>query len=218
MLSVKNLSYRYHSTDPYVFEDVNLSIDKGQIVRLDGPNGIGKSTLIFALTGFISHYLGGDLQGEVRYDNMNLWESDLIDRIKTLNVLFQDPEIQISFSLLSDEISYQLKQCMLLTPDKWNEILELLQKFELHLDLNCKIQELSWGQKKLVSFISLLLNRPMIYCLDEPFSGISLNHARLIEEIIKKESDEGNIFIIADHTSYPLNYHQSIKLNTHVVR
>lgn len=212
MLSVNNLSYRYHSSDPFVFENINLSIDKGQIVKLDGPNGIGKSTFIFALTGFITYYLGGDLFGDVHYNQKNLWEDDLLGRIQTLNVLFQDPEIQISFSQITDELTYQLKQCAVFTPNKWQEIIELLDRFELHLDLNTKIQELSWGQKKLLSFIAMIVNNPLVYCLDEPFSGISMNHALLIEEFIKNESQKGKIFIIADHTSFPITYQQTIHL------
>jgi ABC-type dipeptide/oligopeptide/nickel transport system ATPase subunit len=83
MLEAKNISFRYDRTQPWILQQVNLTIRPGEIVGLAGDSGRGKSTLARVLTG----YLRPD-DGEVRLDDRQLPHQGFVPA----QLLFQHPE------------------------------------------------------------------------------------------------------------------------------
>ncbi|HOQ80401.1 MAG TPA: ATP-binding cassette domain-containing protein, partial [Candidatus Cloacimonadota bacterium] len=96
------------------------------------------------------------------------------------------------------------------TEQKDKQILDYLQLFGLPINESSKTSELSWGQKKMICFISLFVNDPDIWLLDEPFSGLSLHHSEIFAEVLKKKRQEGRIIMLSDHTNFPLDYQYTI--------
>ena len=210
MLQIQNYSYKYHADSDYVFRDLNLEINPGSIVKLKGANGAGKSTFIYSLSGFICQYLGGDLEGKVFYKGFDLHQMSVLERIETMNIVFQVPECQISFTGAFEELNCQLLYTQRKTEQKDKQILDYLQLFGLPINESSKTSELSWGQKKMICFISLFVNDPDIWLLDEPFSGLSLHHSEIFAEVLKKKRQEGRIIMLSDHTNFPLDYQYTI--------
>ncbi len=216
MLSIKQLGFRYHTETPYVFKALNYDLSSGSLVKLNGPNGSGKSTFIYALTGFLSQYLGGEMEGTVVFNDQNILEMSVKERIQTINAVFQDPDVQISFSGVYEELN-----CHLLYTQRRNDETDLkinnyLDLFGLQLTEKTKTSELSWGQKKMLCLISLFTNDPKVWLLDEPFSGLSFVHSEILAEVLEKKKKDGRIILLSDHTDYPMQFSQMIEFGSNV--
>ena len=215
MLSIKDFGFRYHQNDPYIFRDLTFDIEAGSLVRLEGSNGSGKSTFIYCLTGFFCQYLGGEIEGCIDFKGEDIHDMPVKQRIQTINAVFQDPEVQISFAVAFEELKCQLLYCENLSYDKEQQINELLHRFGLNISDSTKTSELSWGQKKMICLISLIVNDPPVWLLDEPFSGLSVAHSDILAHIILEKLQQGRIILFSDHTSYPITCHQTIRFSYH---
>ncbi|MCB5250962.1 MAG: ABC transporter ATP-binding protein [Candidatus Cloacimonadales bacterium] len=210
MLKIRDLSYKYSSDTGFIFHNLNYTFNKGSLVKLSGPNGAGKSTFIYSLSGFICQYLGGELDGLIEYKGYNLHDLSVLEHIETVNIVFQDPECQISFAGVYEELNCQLLYTQRKTAEKDVLIEEYLDLFGLKVDESSKTSELSWGQKKMICLIALFVNDPDIWLLDEPFSGLSIQHSKILAEVLAKKRNDGRIIMLSDHTDYPMDYQYTI--------
>lgn len=87
MLKAENITYRYHRNQPYILDDVSLSVADGEIVGLSGPSGRGKTTLAKILAGYLQ-----PLSGTVTLDGMPL-PSKVCNPVQ---LIFQHPELAIN--------------------------------------------------------------------------------------------------------------------------
>ena len=71
MLTCKNLSFSYSAEEEAVFENISLSVKRGEVVLLMGPSGCGKSTLAYCLSGLYPQY-SGTMQGEILFEGESL--------------------------------------------------------------------------------------------------------------------------------------------------
>ena len=78
---------------------------------------------------------------------------------------------------------------------------ELLQKFQLSSATNMLVQELSAGQKRRCSFISLLLGNYKLWLLDEPFNSLDSHGEELVREMIQAHCTNGGSTVIASHAA-----------------
>lgn len=215
MLRVENLTYKYHNKDSNIFQNLCFNFPKHNLIHLSGPNGIGKSTLFYCLSGFICSYLGGDLTGEIFIQEKPLDSFSTKDRISHINQLFQDPEVQISFSRVHEDVFFLLKQTERMKEDSLLHFQELQEMFKISFDKNTLTNQLSWGQKKIICIIALLLNNPLIYLLDEPFAGLSLKDRATLRNLLYKKREEGRLIIISDHSQYELDYNSEFSLESY---
>ena len=144
---------------------------------IKGSNGTGKTSLIHGLCGLVS------FEGKVR------WKID----IKKIGYLghkmgLKDYETVEEFIIFWKKV-YNSKVNL-------NEIVNF---FSLEEILFKPIGLLSFGQKKKLSFVRLLLLESKIWLLDEPFSGLDTNNRKLISESIKKHTCKNGIVILSTH-------------------
>ncbi len=84
-IEIVNLSYRYKNANTYALKNINLRIEKGDMLIIVGQNGSGKSTLIKILAGFYNDY-----EGEIYINHINLHNIDKTSLQKQIGILFQD--------------------------------------------------------------------------------------------------------------------------------
>ena len=103
MIDIKNLSYKYKN-GKYALNDINLQIQNGEIVSIIGKNGSGKSTLARLIAGIVKPKIG-----EILVDNINTKNKEKFAELrKTIGIVFQNPENQIIFNNVHDDIIFAL--------------------------------------------------------------------------------------------------------------
>lgn len=161
-----------------VLSEVSLMLDGRQIlhdvtfqteskrVGIVGRNGSGKSTLARILAGLIA-----PKSGNIRVNGHNL-SKDRKAALAEVGILFQNPEHQIIFPTVLEEVTFGLSQIG--KPNAEALALETLQSFNKPHWRDANISTLSQGQKHLVCLMSVVAMAPKLLILDEPFAGLDI--------------------------------------------
>jgi ABC-2 type transport system ATP-binding protein len=168
-------------------EDVSFTIESGEIFGFIGPNGAGKSTTIRTLLGLLFPTKGSAF----------LFDQDAIAHGHTLRArigylpseVFYYEKMKVH-ELLKYSASFYNKDCT-------KRIVELSEAMELNL--NRKIEDLSFGNKKKVGIVQGLLHEPDLIILDEPTSGLDPLMQKKFFEIIAKENQRGATVFFSSH-------------------
>lgn len=168
-------------------ENVDLSVNKGEIFGFIGPNGAGKSTTIKLLLNLIFPNSG---------------EAKIFD----LDCVTQTTQIKENLGYVPSEVRYydNMKVQELLNYAKSfhknvdsDYVKELCETFDVELEKN--ISELSLGNKKKVAIVQALIHKPQVLILDEPTNGLDpLIQQKLFKTLVKLR-DEGTTIFLSSH-------------------
>ena len=180
-LEIKNLSMGYKNK---VLDDLNLELEKGQIVGLVGPNGAGKSTLLRILAGLEMTY-----KGNVLIDGENI-------TYKTAEILSYQPD---KFAM-SEKISVKevVKTYKLFFKDFDEEKFYRIYE-EFNLPQKAKVKEMSKGMREKMQIALSLSRKAEIFLLDEPISGVDPSARKAIIQTILNNFEEDNLIIVSTH-------------------
>ena len=159
-----------------VLRDISLRTDARRI-GIVGRNGSGKTTLARVMAGLVTPD-----RGKVEIAGVEV-ARDRKAALGTVGILFQNPDHQIIFPTVEEEIAFgltQMGQSKGEAADGTRQILERLGKAHW---AKAAIHQLSQGQRQLVCLMSVLAMSPRVILLDEPFSGLDLPTARQLERI-----------------------------------
>lgn len=180
-LEIKNLSMGYKNK---VLDDLNLELEKGQIVGLVGPNGAGKSTLLRILAGLEMTY-----KGNILIDGENI-------TYKTADILsYQPDKFALSDRLSVNEIVKTYKLFFKdFDEDKFYKVFN-----EFNLPQKAKVKEMSKGMREKMQIALSLSRKAEIFLLDEPISGVDPSARKAIIETILNNFEEDNLIIVSTH-------------------
>lgn len=195
-IDIEGLCYKYPESNKNVLDNINLSVEKGDVLLLLGSSGSGKSTLAKCLCGSIPNFYGGTISGKVSLDNTEIDKIEHKDRAKEITMVFQDPEKQLVMNTVHREIAFGLENVSVPEEQIKRRVWESLQ-FSNILDLAyTKINTLSGGQKQKVSITSAVAYMPKCIILDEPTSQLDPAAAEEVAALIKKINEELGITLI----------------------
>ena len=101
MIKVENVSFKYKNSDTMILDNLNFEVKDGETIAIVGQNGSGKSTIGKLISGIIKLK-----QGNITIDGLKLKDKKIQDKI---GIVFQNPENQIIFNNIYDELSFSLK-------------------------------------------------------------------------------------------------------------
>lgn len=189
VVTLKDINLRYSGEKEKVeaLQDINLNIREGEFICVLGPSGCGKSTLLKIIAGFLQ-----PSEGEAKMD-----DEPIIGPDWHKGVVFQSPTLYPWLNV-QDNVAFGLK--MRKFPK--NEIKELTSKYIELVGLKgsekYKPYELSGGMKQRASLARVLINKPRMILMDEPFGALDAltrqNMQTLIREIWTKT--ENTVFLI----------------------
>lgn len=185
MIKVENVSFKYKNSDNKILNNLNLKIEDGEVVALVGKNGSGKSTIGKLLSGILKLK-----QGNITIDGMEIKNRKAQDKI---GIVFQNPENQIIFNNIYEELSFSLNGL------EKNEI-------ETRVDNSLKqvgmleykdkdLYTLSLGQKQRIMIAEVLAKKPKYIILDEPTTMIDSEGKESIYKILENLKKEGYTII-----------------------
>ena len=200
-IQIKNLTYRYPTSENDVLHDVSMTVKKGQLCALVGANGSGKTTLCNAIRGFVPKFYKGEISGEVLVNGRDVKEDEDGRNALEIGFVFQNPFTQISgiASTVYEELAYGLEN-MGVEPD------EIRERIEKIMELT-KIQEfrdrdpyqLSGGQQQRVALAAILVMDQDVLVIDEPTSQLDPQSTDDVFEIIKLMKSMGKTIVLVEH-------------------
>lgn len=179
-LEVKNINKKYKNK--VVLNDINFSIQSGEIVALIGKNGAGKSTLINIITKLIQQDSG----------QSKIFEKEKFDR-NLIGVMMQE---NISLDRITVKEIIKLTRTYYRNPMSYQAILALS---ELQNYTNHPMDKLSGGQKRKLQFALTLAGNPNLIFLDEPTVGMDAESRTKFWERIDELKKQGKTFLITSH-------------------
>ena len=175
-----------------VFEDLNLSIEKGSFTVILGHNGCGKST--FAKhTNAILLPCGGKMMS-AGFDTSD--ESKLFNIRKHIGMVFQNPDNQIVASVVEEDVAFALEN-MGVPPDEMRiRVDEALKAVGMYEYREHAPSQLSGGQKQRVAIAGIIAMKPDCIVLDEPTAMLDPAGRREVMKTIKRLNRENGVTIV----------------------
>lgn len=188
MIKIENLKFKYKEEN-YILQDINLEINKGECMAIVGKNGSGKSTLSKLIAGILK-----PTKGNIYIDEINTRDKkEYINLRKKVGIVFQNPENQIIFNNIDDELSFALKNLKLDNIEL--RINEALNKVKINKDSIGEIDELSLGQKQRITIAGVLAINPEYIVFDEPTTMIDSEGKEAVYKIISTLKENGYTII-----------------------
>ncbi|CAB3854355.1 ABC transporter ATP-binding protein [Achromobacter piechaudii] len=204
MLKVTNLKKRFGGL--VALQGVDLEVPKGSILGIIGMNGSGKTTMLNCINGIYRPD-----EGSIELDGREIGGRE-VHEVARLGVgrTFQVPRIFRQLTLLENlEVAQQ--QSGRSADERYAQSEYWLHKVELHRLRHNYAEELSGGQQKLVELARIMVARPKVVLLDEPFAGVNPALAQLLISVIRElptEHDCSVVLVSHDLTSiYQLSHH-----------
>jgi lipopolysaccharide export system ATP-binding protein len=192
-LIAKGLHKKYGSR--MVVNNVDISVNRNEIVGLLGPNGAGKTTTFYMITGMIK-----PTKGDIFLDDNNITLDPMYKRArKGVGYLAQEPSI---FSKLTVENNLKLVLEMRkdLSKEEQNEKIDsLLDDFSVSALRQSKGGTLSGGERRRVEIARSLCMDPDFILLDEPFAGVDPIAVEEIQSIVNSLKQRNIGVLITDH-------------------
>ena len=183
IVDVKNLTKNFYNKDGeiQVLNDINFSLNEGEILTLLGPSGSGKSTILNILTELLKPTSGKvNITGNIGY-------------------MFQKDHL-LEWRTIMDNILIGLEIQKKKTPEAISRIERLLKTYGLWYFRNMYPKELSGGMRQRVALIRTLAVNPDILLLDEPFSALDYQTRILVsDDVYKIIRNEGKSAILVTH-------------------
>ncbi|MEJ2151155.1 MAG: ABC transporter ATP-binding protein [Chloroflexota bacterium] len=169
MIEIENLTYRYPLTDAPALQDISLRVPRGQFCALVGPNEAGKSTLCYALSGYVPHFYRGELSGTIRVAEAEVAHTDLPHLVSKIGLVFQNPFNQISGARFTvrEEVAFGLENLGLPRERILEQVDEALELTGLTPLGARSPYALSGGQQQRLALASIIAMQPQVLVLDE---------------------------------------------------
>lgn len=198
LLKIENLTKEYKTKveDIKIFSNINLTIDKGDLISIQGKSGSGKTTLLNILGLLDTKY-----DGKVEFFNQSSYKSLEKLRAKNIGFVFQFHYLLPEFTALENVILPALA----MKESSKNEIrkraIELLKLVDLEDRINFYPSELSGGQKQRVAIARALINNPSIVLADEPTGNLDEENSKKINDLfIKLNKENAQTIILVTHS------------------
>ncbi|MDJ0814842.1 MAG: ATP-binding cassette domain-containing protein [Desulfobacterales bacterium] len=186
MIQVENLTKYYQNI--CAVDQINIEIQKGEILGLLGPNGAGKTTTLRMLTGFLQPTAGSIVVKDYNIDEQPLEIKRIMGYLPESAPLYHD-------MLVFDYLNYVADVRQIGRSHKPDRIRELGDLCGINDVMHQPIGELSKGYKQRVGLAHAMMTDPEILILDEPTSGLDPNQIVEIRQIIKQIGREKTIIL-----------------------
>ena len=194
-IEIKSLNAYYDKL--HVLKDVNVKVEKGEIISLIGPSGSGKSSLLKMLVGLLV-----PKSGEIKINNETInYENkkDLRSVREKIGIVFQQYNLFQNMNVLKNVCIAPTKIQKRDPKQAEDQAIELLEKVGLKDKLKSYPDELSGGQQQRVAIARALCLNPQILLLDEVTSALDPELVQEVLDSIRLLASEGMTMLIVSH-------------------
>ncbi|MDE7076909.1 MAG: energy-coupling factor ABC transporter ATP-binding protein, partial [Clostridia bacterium] len=171
-IELKGVSFSYDGFSDKVLDNVDFSVEYGEVALLSGLSGEGKSTLLSIVSGIIPNIVSGKITGEVLVDGQSTAGQKLSVVCRKVGVVLQNADSQIIHKIVEDEIAFGCENFAIPT-DKIGGQIDRVCAI-MGLDKSMQTRTLSGGQKQRLITASTLATGQKILILDEPLANLDI--------------------------------------------
>jgi ABC-type branched-subunit amino acid transport system ATPase component/branched-subunit amino acid ABC-type transport system permease component len=202
-LVVDGLDVRFGGVQ--ALNSVSLQLEPGKVVGLIGANGAGKTTFIDAVTGFVR-----PAAGSVVLDGVDLSRSSVaarahagIGRSFQALELFEDMTVLDNLRVAADpqdRISYLRDLVYPVAPEFSGEVVAAIREFGLEKSLDKRVEDLPYGERRLLGIARAIAIRPSVLLLDEPAAGLRGPESAELAAMVRRLADDwGMSILLVEH-------------------
>ena len=192
MLKIVNVSKKYKNN--YVLKNINLEINKGEVVSIIGKSGCGKSTLLKCI-----NRLETIDDGNIYFDNIDITKMDISELRQKIGIVFQEYNLFEHLTVLQNLTIGLTKIKKHSDVYAKKESIKILKKIGLEDKINSYPDELSGGQKQRVAIARTLLMKPKLILLDEPTSALDKEMKKEVINLITSMVKDDMTLLIVSH-------------------
>ncbi len=197
-LRLEDVSFAYHSDRETVLDEVNLSIEHGDVVGIVGPSGAGKSTLVQMLLRMRNPTTGRILLGNVPVDQISL-----ADWRRHVAYVPQEPRLLDASVLDNIRFMRDIDQATIETAARQAHIHDAIMAMPDGYDtmIGQRVDAVSGGQRQRLCIARSLAGRPSVMVLDEPTSALDMASEAAIQRSLLELRGELTMFIVTHRES-----------------
>jgi ABC-type branched-subunit amino acid transport system ATPase component len=174
---------------------VSVAVDAGELVGLIGPNGSGKTTFLNILSGFYTPD-----EGSIRFQGVRIDGRQPADiAVSGIARSFQVTKIFRRISVLDNLLVAGLTDWSVSRTQATTRGREVLERLELGTLADEAAANLSGGQSKLLEFGRIMMLKPKVVLLDEPFGGVHPDLKRFMHDTVRAWNAQGTTVILISH-------------------
>ena len=194
----QNVTFTYPEQERPAIKNISFSVYDGEFLILCGPSGCGKSTLLRHLKSCLTPH--GYLKGEIYYQGTELKNIDQRLQSQEIGYVLQSPENQVVTDKVWHELAFGLESLGYDTPTIRRRVAEVAAFFGIESWFYKEVNELSGGQKQLLSLASVMAMQPKVLVLDEPTAQLDpIAAADFLSLLGKINRELGTTIILTEH-------------------
>ncbi|MGI6113272.1 MAG: ABC transporter ATP-binding protein [Mahellales bacterium] len=191
MIEILNVSKSY-TGDLKAVDNLNLTVNDGEIFGFLGPNGAGKTTTIKMITGILNPD-----EGAIKVNGFDITKSP-IEAKRQFGFVPDNPNIFLR--LKGIEYLNFMGDLYNVPSDVRKERIETLsKKFGMFKVLDNKLQSYSHGMRQKIVVIGVLLHNPPVWIMDEPMTGLDPKSSFMLKEMMRQHADENKTVFFSTH-------------------
>ncbi|WP_409198141.1 ABC transporter ATP-binding protein [Methanobrevibacter acididurans] len=197
IMEVKNISFSYEKDSPEIFENITFNIEKGDVLCILGPNGIGKTTLIKCLNGL--HEINN---GKILLNKKNIKTLSFKEISKMIGYIPQGHIPSFPFSVFDVVLMGRTPYINLSAAPKEKDLTiteNALKNIGIYHLKDKPYTNLSGGERQLVFLARVLAQEPDLLILDEPTSHLDFGNQIKLLEILENLSKLGLAIVMSSH-------------------
>lgn len=196
MISLRDITYKYHNDDAYALNHISIDFKRGSFVSILGHNGSGKSTLVKIIMGILR-----PTSGDIFIDGKPVDKDNPLELQRRFSIVFQNPDNQFVGATVIDDVAFGLENLGVPHETMVERVESALKEVGMWEFRNHEPHRLSGGQKQRVAIAGALVTNPDVLILDEATSMLDPDGRKEVLSILKKihaERDTTILYITHD--------------------
>lgn len=194
LIKFDQVHFRYDEDMPFVLEDINFRIHKGDVIAILGHNGSGKTTMVKHALSLLK-----PSKGHVYLEGRDSQTISVAMAAKSVGYVFQSPTQMLFAPTVADELAFGPKNLGFAKEQIKQNIQWAIETVNLQQELESPPLALSFGQQKRISIAAVLSMRSRILMMDEPTAGQDYwNYRTFMDAILQMPGFDSVVFITHD--------------------
>ncbi len=210
LISMKNVYFKYLNMKNWVLQNINIKIEAKRPIVITGPNGIGKTTLLYLLYGLFKPLKGQIFINEQKLTSLNIRSYQkrvgyVLQQMPNLYLPFKDSIALLDLANENKNFNRQVNIQKIKKSLKLACAEDILKKVDSNLDLVlgkffAEGLELSGGQWRKLAIARLFYYAPDVFLLDEPFVNIDAkSRIKILDNLLDLAINKNKILVIVSH-------------------
>lgn len=196
MLSFQDVTFGYRRAQP-VLQELSFDLHPGRITAILGPNGVGKTTLLYLALGWLSPW-----NGEIRLEGRPLRSHSRLERGRWLALVPQSEHTPFDYTVLEYVLmgrAPHLPPLGMPAPADYEAARQALEQVGLAALAEHPVPQLSSGERQLMLLARAIAQRPRLLLLDEPTAHLDLRNKSRLIQIMRSLRAQGTTLLMTNH-------------------